>query len=412
MRILSIETSCDETAIAIADFKRGKNGVSVRVLSHLISSQTKLHAKFGGGVPNLARREHEKNLVPMLLTALRESGSKNQEPRKRYNENVFTSCFLILDSILTRESSLLVTFKKHARTLFPPPDIDAIAVTYGPGLAPALWTGVNFARALATLWHKPLIPVNHMAGHFFSAFLNESGMSQGENSIRHSIFYHLPTIKFPVLALLVSGNHTEIILVKKPWQFNILGQTHDDAAGEAFDKIARVMGFPYPGGPAISRLAEKGNAKNYPLPSPMIHSKDYDFSFSGLKTAALYRIRDITGSVSWQTKAKLTPKQKADIAASFENAAINVLVKKTIRAAKEYKVKTLLLGGGVSANALLRQEIRKAIKEHLQPTTYHLPPSNLTGDNALMIATAAYFCNHKSAPDKVRADANLRLEER
>ena len=400
MRILAIETSCDETAIAIADFKRGKNGVSVRVLSHLISSQTKLHAKFGGVVPNLARREHEKNLVPMLMTALREAGIRKKELGKKRNTESHNSKFIIPDSILERETELLRQFKKHIVAL-PVPDIDVIAVTYGPGLAPALWTGVNFARALATLWHKPLIPVNHMAGHFYSAFLQKSGVETLPTTT-----YKLQAIKFPALALLVSGGHTELVLMRKHGTFQIIGETRDDAVGEAFDKVARMLGLKYPGGLEIARLALAGNPNAYALPRPMLATKDYDFSFSGLKTAVLYLIRDLTQA----SQAKLTAKQKANIAASFQTAAMEVLAKKTIRAAKEHKTKTLILGGGVAANVALRAALGTAIKKDIPHSSFLIPISSLCGDNALMIATAAYFCNQKSAPDKVRADANLRLE--
>ena len=436
MKILAIETSCDETAIAIADFARAASGgARVRVLSHLVSSQTNIHARFGGVVPNLARREHERNLVPVTVAALkdaklesrikkvpsrhsretcpRENGGRESRingyncwipdqasPQLDWGSGVTKEIHEKLHSILNREPELLRQFKKYIVPLASP-EIDAIAVTYGPGLAPALWTGVNFARALAVLWDKSLIPVNHMAGHFFSALLQKS--EKGDSRLS------LERVKFPILALLVSGNHTELILVKKPWQFQIIGSTLDDAAGEAFDKVARIMGFPYPGGPAISRLAEKGNPKTYPLPSPMLHSKNYDFSFSGLKTAAFYLIRDITGSMSWKTKSKLTMRQKADIAASFEKAAIDVLVKKTIRATKEYKAKTVLVGGGVAANKLLRRRLAEEIGKESPHSKLQIPSSDLCGDNALMIAAAAYMCGKKKDPALVRAEPNLRL---
>jgi len=404
MRILAIETSCDETAIAIVEFERAKIGATstrapvgarVHVLSHLISSQIKIHQKFGGVVPNLARREHEKNLPILLVKALGEANYQN------FKSKITKSKIEKMKTILARETDLLTHFRKHILPMAPP-DIDAIAVTYGPGLAPALWTGVNFSRALALLWDKPLIPIDHMAGHFFSAFLKKSGEED----------FKISNFKFPVLALLVSGNHTELVLVKKPWRFQLIGSTLDDAAGEAFDKVARMMGFAYPGGPAISRLAEKGDPRNYPLPRPMLHSKDYNFSFSGLKTAAFYLIRDITGSMSWKTKSRLTPRQKADIAASFQAAAIEVLVKKTMRAAQEYNVKILALGGGVAANDALRAALRAALKKEMPSAKFQVPSSDLCGDNALMIATAAYFAGKKKGPEQamsLRADANARL---
>lgn len=391
--ILAIETSCDESAIAIADFSDG----NVRVHSHIVSSQANLHALYGGVVPNLARREHERNLVPILVETLKgmpQHVSVSKIRNTKYLPDRQAGQIQNIDRILAREPELLHHFKKHILAL-PPPDIDAIAITTGPGLAPALWVGVNFARALADLWRKPIISVNHMAGHLFSAFLEK----------REKEMLAIPKPTFPVLALLVSGGHTELVLVKKPWRFHMIGATLDDAVGEAYDKIGRIMGLPYPGGPAMSRLAEEGNPAIYPLPSPMLHSKDYNFSFSGLKTAAFYLIRDLTA------KKKLTKKQKADIAASFEKAAIDVLIKKTLRAAHEYRAKSILLGGGVSANRSLRSRLGDEIKKHLPDTKYHIPDTCLAGDNALMIATAAYMTGMKKArnPDEVRADANLIL---
>jgi len=398
MKILAVETSCDETAIAIADFHRGsrKNGgIRVRALSHIVSSQVKVHAKFGGVVPNLARREHEKNLVPMLRSALAEAHLLKKSHRAVANTPIHR-CIKV-EEILQREPNLLRQFKKSIVPLTPP-DIDAIAVTYGPGLAPALWTGVNFSRALAHLWNKPLIPTNHMAGHLYSAFLQKS-----ESPSLQPTIYNLPIIEFHLLALLVSGGHTELVLMAGPNKFKIIGETRDDAVGEAFDKVARILGLKYPGGPEIARLAEKGDPKKYPLPRPMLHTRDYDFSFSGLKTAVLYLVRDV---------GKLTPQKKKDIAASFQAAAIEVLIKKTMRAAKEYKIKTLALGGGVAANAALRAALGSTIAKDLPDTAFFIPDPSLCGDNALMIVAAAYFSDKKKSPERamsLRADANARL---
>ncbi|MBI3630857.1 MAG: tRNA (adenosine(37)-N6)-threonylcarbamoyltransferase complex transferase subunit TsaD [Candidatus Sungbacteria bacterium] len=391
-RILAIETSCDETAIAIAEFSGPATHPAVRVRSHIVLSQVQLHAPFGGVVPNLARREHEKNLVPILMQALREAKIMNQEISKNKHPESLASCFLTLDTILAREPELNGQLKKNIAHL-PAPDIDAIAVTYGPGLAPALWTGINFAKALAALWKKPVIPTNHMAGHLYSALLEPDPKKGGA--------FFMPRLSFPALALLVSGGHTELILMRAHGKFRILGQTLDDAAGEAFDKTARILGLPYPGGPEIARLAADGRHGAYPLPRPMLNTKDYHFSFSGLKTAALYLVRDI---------GKLTLQKKKDIAASFQAAALEVLVKKTIRAAKEYRAKTVLLGGGVAANDALRSFLRVALKKESPQFSVRFPVSSLCGDNALMIAAAAYFCGTKKALDKVRADANARLD--
>lgn len=408
--ILAIETSCDESAIAVAEFRTGRghmrtssqtnadNGITVKVRSHIVSSQTKIHAAYGGVVPNLARREHEKNLVPILLAVLREAAQHRNSKRKTKNAKL-QSKSQNAQALLTREPVLSALFQQYIIHL-PPPDIDAIAVTVGPGLAPALWVGVNFARALATLWHKPLIPVNHMAGHFFSAFLQKSGHSGRSRLSLGSDRLSLERAEFPILGLLVSGGHTELVLVKKPWKFQIIGETQDDAVGEVFDKVGRILKLPYPGGPKIAQLALKGNPRAYALPRPMLHTKDYNFSFSGLKTAVLYLVRDI---------GNLTPQKKKDISASFQAAAVEALVKKTIRAAKEYKAKTILLGGGVSANAALRAALAAAIKRELPNSKLQVPSSELCGDNALMIATAAYFCGKKKPATEVRADANLTL---
>jgi len=408
MRILAIETSCDETAIAIADFsphplsagkfsrkaRPTKGEGQIKILSHMVSSQIKLHAKFGGVVPNLAKREHQRNLVPVLLAALRKSRIQNLESgdkKTRANTHILNSRFQMLDSILEREPELLKQFKKRVVPLAPP-KIDAIAITYGPGLAPALWMGVNFAKALACLWEKPLMPVNHMAGHLYSAFLQKGG--------------ELQAARFPTLALLVSGGHTELVLMRGHGKFKIVGETMDDAAGEAFDKVARILGLKYPGGPEISRLAESykpsaARTHEITLPRPMINTKGYNFSFSGLKTAVLYLTRDLG--------AKKTRRLKPLIAGEFQDAVIEVLVKKTIRAAKDFHVKTVLLGGGVASNKLLRQKLSRACKKELSHVTCRMSQVALTGDNALMIALAAYFSGKKKALDKVWADANLRL---
>ncbi len=447
MRILAIETSCDETAIAIAEFFGPKSGTSIRVLSNIVSSQVKLHAKFGGVVPNLAKREHQRNLVPILLRALREAGLYSSSGAKRSREVYLKEGPRQARTV--REPELLKRFKKYILPLKPPP-VDAIAVTYGPGLAPALWVGVNFAKALAYLWEKPLIPVDHMLGHLYSAILqpgyshpewNEGSRNEVPKSPEATGIpvedlgksqrsfgptkggprddqekYEMACIKFPALALLVSGGHTELVLMRgRPvrgiapngvgGKFKILGETLDDAAGEAFDKVARILGLGYPGGPEISRLAEKSGVGSrgleVGLPRPMINSKNYNFSFSGLKTAVLYLTRDLG--------QKQTKRLRPQITKEFQDAVVEVLVKKTIRAAKEYKAKTVLLGGGVAANKLLREKLGDEIKKQILDTKYLIPDTSLTGDNALMIALAAYFVGNKKALDKVGADANLRL---
>ena len=274
MRILAIETSCDETAIAMAEFFGTKKKPEIRVLSNIVSSQVNLHAKFGGVVPNLAKREHQKNLPLILLQALKEAGwFKNSKFEIRNSKQIQNSKFKILNKILEREPELLKQFKKRIMPLAPP-KIDAIAVTYGPGLAPALWVGVNFARALAYLWDKPLIPTNHMLGHLYSAVLQKNSKHEARNpkqiqnsksKIQNYFEFRISNFEFPAIALLVSGGHTELVLVRGHGKFKVIGETLDDAAGEAFDKAARILGLGYPGGPEISALAETARtaADNY-----------------------------------------------------------------------------------------------------------------------------------------------------
>lgn len=426
MKILAIETSCDETAVAILEVAPAANGGAsgskrdpqFRVLSHIVSSQVKLHTKFGGVVPNLARREHEKNLVPILLQALadsrhsREGGNPESTDmntgspippslklRRAGKLGMTEETKKKLHSILEREPKLWENFEKKLLKLAKP-DIDAVAVTYGPGLVPALWVGVNFAKALSCLWDMPLIPVNHMAGHFYSALIEMNKRSRATKATYKKI-------SFPALALLVSGAHTELVLVKKHGNFKIIGSTRDDAAGEAFDKVGRMLGFGYPGGPAISAAAETkfqiSNDKfQIKFPRPMINSKNYDLSFSGLKTAVLYFMRDIE-------KTRSDKKLRPAIAWEFQNAVIDVLVAKTIRAAKEFKVKTVTLGGGVAANTALRERLATELARQLPKVVWVTPDPSMTGDNALMIALAAYFCGKKISPDQVRADANVIL---
>ncbi|MDO8600378.1 MAG: tRNA (adenosine(37)-N6)-threonylcarbamoyltransferase complex transferase subunit TsaD [bacterium] len=410
MRILAIETSCDETAIAITDFLGTRKRPRIRVRSHIVLSQIKLHTKFGGVVPNLAKREHQRNLVPILLSVLKESRLlkskiKNQKSKLQFKiKNI--------EKILEREPELLLRFKKYIVPLAKP-NIDAIAVTYGPGLAPALWVGVNFAKALSALWNAPIIPVNHMAGHLYSAFLHKSGIKN---------------FQFPALALLVSGGHTELVLMRGYGKYKVIGETLDDAAGEAFDKVARLLGLGYPGGPHIavlsqyaqthaekyadtrrnflrdSALRQRSSAREPKLPRPMMNTKDYNFSFSGLKTAVLYLLRD-------HPELLRSKFGKAVVAKEFQDAVVEVLVAKTIRAAKEYKTKTILLGGGVAANRSLREELIKNLQKELPKAVCWMPEAVLTGDNALMIALAAFFEKKKPIKDytKFSAEANLRL---
>lgn len=369
MKILGIETSCDETAVAIVEVaeNNSKRSRTIKVLSNTISSQVKLHAKYGGVVPNLAAREHVKNIGHVFRLALRKAGIWRHRMSKEH----------------------------------PMSKIDLIAVTRGPGLGPALLVGIAFARTIAWKYDKPLIGVNHLEGHIYSNWLRPiTGISKRSFSPR------VPSSELsPILNLIVSGGHTELVLMKRHGEHRIIGETLDDAAGEAFDKVARLLGLGYPGGPLISKLAEKGESSRYPLPSPMINSKDYNFSYSGLKTAVFYLLRDLN-------LKKIDRRTRADISASFQKAACDVLIKKTIKAALEYKVKSVFLSGGVSANKHLRVNLEKQAKEN--GFGYSQPEIEYTGDNAAMIALAGYFSSKNKDPrelswESVEMDANLTL---
>jgi len=288
MKILAIETSCDETSIAILECAGTLQAPEFKVLTNIVSSQIAIHQPYGGVVPNLAKREHIKNL-PVLF------------------EEVIAQ--------------------------FPVAGIDYFAVTVGPGLEPALWTGIEFAKKIAIEYGKPLIGANHMEGHLYSSWLGVA----------------VPHIAFPAIALIVSGGHTILLHMRSATEWDNLGETLDDAAGEAFDKVAKMLGLPYPGGPQIQKLAEQGNPDAVAFPRPLLSSKTgpnkYRFSFSGLKTSVLYHLRDNPGA------------KKEDIAASFQRAAIEVLVRKTMRATEEFGAKTVLLCGGVAASKPLRAEL-------------------------------------------------------
>ena len=326
MKILAIETSCDETALAIVGASGGINpstgsGPKFKILENLVASQIKIHRPFGGVVPNLAKREHIKNL-PILLKKL----GGERKVRKA----------------------------------------DIIAVTVGPGLEPALWTGITFAKELAKKYKKPLIGANHLEGHLYSFLIPQKGR-------RAVNFKKL----FPAVSLIVSGGHTVLLLMRSLENWDTLGETRDDAAGEAFDKVARMLDLPYPGGPEIEKLALRGNREAINFPRPMIYDKNYEFSFSGIKTSVLYYLRDNLKT------------EKADVAASFEQAVIDVLIAKTIRAAKEFSAKSVTLSGGVAANKLLRKTLKKESKKI--GAKFFVPDFKYNLDNAAMIAVAGYM---------------------
>jgi N6-L-threonylcarbamoyladenine synthase len=400
MKLLAIETSCDETAIAIIEAQKIGSKTKFKILGNDLSSQIALHTQYGGVFPMMAKREHGKNILNILEKVLKEAKIHkiNKSPK--------------IDKKLEKKINILLSRENELNELWPTimpfiikPKIDAIAVTTGPGLEPALWVGISFVKALSTYWNIPIVEVNHMEGHIFSIF-----PKKGKNFIIDS-----DKKIFPMLSLLVSGGHTELILVKDWMKYKKIGQTRDDAAGEAFDKVARMLGLPYPGGPEISKLAAIGrsneNSKNpITLPRPMIYSKDYDFSFSGLKTAVLYLIRDLTEK---NPKVLENIKLKQEIAKEFENSVVETLVHKTIKAIKQYEIKTLIVGGGVSANKYLQEIMANDIKNNKLKTKIYFPSKNLTGDNALMIAIVGYFQykNKKIVKNikSIKAKGNLSL---
>jgi len=314
-RILAIETSCDETACAVLENGR-------ELLSSTVASQMDIHARYGGVFPEVASRQHVLSIIPVVEQTLAQSN-------------------LTLN------------------------DIDAIAVTRGPGLAGSLVVGMNMAKGLALGTSLPMIGVNHLEGHIYSSWIYNAG----ENAP--------PEPQFPLMALLVSGGHTELNLMTDHLTYQRLGSTLDDAAGEAFDKVARLLGLSYPGGPSIQRAAETGDPIRFKFPRAKLDNA-YDFSFSGLKTAVLYEVND------WKRKNKVLPVE--DLAASFQAAVVEVLFKKTIQAARNHHAREILVAGGVSANRALRQAFQTQDEFKV-----HIPPFSLCTDNAAMIAAAGYY---------------------
>lgn len=407
MRILAIETSCDETGIAILETTGALGAISpraqIKVLADILVSQASIHAEFGGVFPALARREHAKSMTPLLIKALSEANLL----RPHQNTRVLnTKENEILEQIFHKEPELFEAFK-NALLNINIPDIDGIAVTSGPGLEPALWVGINTAEALGALWGIPVIPVNHMEGHIFASLLSQKPRVENIKSAGDkpsTKYYQLTSLHYPALALLISGGHTELVLMPRVGTYEILGQTRDDAVGEAFDKVARMLGLAYPGGPEISKLAEQapvGKKLDEPLPRPMLNSKDFDFSFSGLKTSVLYAIKKINN---------LTPAMKALIAKDFEDSVTEVLLAKTLAAAKKHNVHEIILGGGVSANKKIRGAFRNAVARQLPGVTIFLPDAKFSTDNGLMIGVAGLMRSHQ-VPKKIIAEGHLRLSQ-
>ncbi|OGL88745.1 tRNA (adenosine(37)-N6)-threonylcarbamoyltransferase complex transferase subunit TsaD [Candidatus Uhrbacteria bacterium RIFCSPLOWO2_02_FULL_51_9] len=363
MKILGIETSCDDTAAALIE---ARSPGYFRIIAERRSSQIDIHKQYGGVVPELAARAHAELVMPLITEVL--AGKK--------------------------------------------PDV--IAVTAGPGLITALMVGVQTAASLSYAWDVPLVAVNHIEGHIYGNWLAPK-----------------QKIVFPALALIVSGGHTELILMRDHGHYKLIGKTRDDAAGECFDKVGKLLGFEYPGGPKIAQEAAAGNAATISFPRPMINSPDFDFSFAGLKTAALYWLREYAQTVISSERSESRnligeiPRLRPDyvgtplgmtltrhFCASFEQAIVDVLVAKTLRAVKEYQPKTVLLGGGVAANTRLRTTLTKTVSTVYPKVALTLPPLFATVDNALMIAVAGYF--HAKRTDftswkKISAQPNWRI---
>ena len=385
MILLAIETSCDETAISLVKRVRGKQ-VRFEVLSHKILSQIDLHKEYGGVFPMLAKREHTKAITQLIAEALEEADLLIERTNTYHIPNAERKN---LDMQLAREPEMLSAMKVLFEGI-QKPAIDAIAVTEGPGLEPALWVGINAACAMHTIWDIPVYPINHMEGHIIAGLI----------SITNEV-YDVSDVDLPAVALLISGGHTELVHVSKLRSYKVIGKTRDDAVGEAFDKAARMLGLPYPGGPEISRLAEHARKEglivdeDLRLPRPMIHSGDLHFSFSGLKTAVLTRVKK---------RGELDDITKRMLALEFENAVTDVLVSKVKQAMYETRASTLIIGGGVSANT----HIRFAMKNLAEAESFGLfiPNRNLSTDNGLMIAATGLLHIAEGEKPKVKLVAN------
>lgn len=354
MRILAIETSCDETSAAVVEGEIGKENPII--LSNIIASSVKLHTKTGGIVPEVAAREQLRYIIPVIDKALRKAGCLKQGVK---------------------------------------PIIDALAVTVGPGLIGSLLVGVETAKTLAWIWNKPIIPVNHLIGHIYANFVDKNSKLKTQNS-------KINKDSFPAIALIASGGHTDLLLLKKHGIIQWLGGTRDDAAGEAFDKIGRLLGLPYPAGPSVEKLAREGNPNRFYFPRPLIHEKTFDFSFSGLKTAVLRETQKLQREKQNNSFGKIFDHQTiCDFSFAAQVAIIEVLTKKTLQASEKFQTKSILLGGGVAANQTLVDTFRLSNNEIIAPQ------KSLCTDNAAMIGAAAFFYYEEKSWKQITAKPEL-----
>jgi N6-L-threonylcarbamoyladenine synthase len=345
MILLGIETTCDETGVAVLEAE----DLRFKIKSNVVASQVKIHKKYGGVYPSLAKREHRKNLPIVFKKALKKAKIKEAQ-------------------------------------------IDLIALAVGPGLEPCLWEGVNFAKDLAKKLEIPIVPINHLEAHILVNFLQISNLKS----------------LFPAVCLVVAGGHTQLLLMEKIGEYKLIGETRDDAAGECFDKVARLLGLGYPGGPAIEKISKfqiSNSSLKVSFPRPMIKQKNYDFSFAGLKTAVLYDF------LKRPKKVRKSKEYKILVAKEVQQAVIDVLISKTIRAVKEFSVKSIILGGGVVANEELRKQFIENSKHQIPNSKILIPPKEFCTDNGLMIAVAGYFNKEKASKDfdKIIAEPNLRI---
>lgn len=435
--ILAIESSCDETSAAVITREHNQPVI----LSNIVSSQIDLHAKTGGVVPEVASRAHMEAIIHVIQEALQRANPKIQDTSSKKFLNILNT---------NSQDSQKLTANSYKLTADMLSKITHIAVTAGPGLIGSLLVGFNTAKSLSYALDIPIIPINHIEGHIYSAFggetprdkIQDTNNSQITNSkfLKHVIaseakqsksdqppeggspFGRLTaprrgislwkTKSFPILALTVSGGHTSLTLIKDHGAYEHIGGTLDDAAGEAFDKVAKLLDLGYPGGPAVSKVAAKfrqtGTRTGLALPLPLAHDKSYNFSFSGLKTSVLNTLRK--AEREYEDNPQKLAEFKAELACVFEETAVKHLIDKTLKATKKYRVKTVLLAGGVSAN----QHLRKQLSYQLSAISLQLimPPLDLCGDNAAMIGVAAYYHvlrNDLKNYDEISVDSNLKL---